>query len=188
MDSDSSSVSKVKLLLCFTAAFRRCFSKSRLDRAFIGLSQLDLLLVNTIHLFNRWLMPGIRLRSAAECRTCCIPCRYRQLITWPNQSIRAEQQATLQLGLQEVLVNAVRHGNGNDPLKCVRIRRILSPRWCVFQVQDEGPGLPAQARVSALPDRLDSASGRGLFLIHQCFEDVRWSRRGNRVQVAIRRA
>jgi serine/threonine-protein kinase RsbW len=100
----------------------------------------------------------------------------------------AEQQATLQLGLQEVLVNAVRHGNGNDPLKCVRIRRIISPRWCVFQVQDEGPGLPAQARVSALPDRLDSASGRGLFLIHQCFEDVRWSRRGNRVQVAIRRA
>jgi len=100
----------------------------------------------------------------------------------------AEQQATLQLGLQEVLVNAVRHGNGNDPLKCVRIRRILSPRWCVFQVQDEGPGLPAQARVSALPDRLDAASGRGLFLIHQCFEDVRWSRRGNRVQVAIRRS
>ena len=100
----------------------------------------------------------------------------------------AEQQATLQLGLQEVLVNAVRRGNGNDPLKCVRIRRILSPRWCVFQVQDEGPGLPAQARVSALPDRLDAASGRGLFLIHQCFEDVRWSRRGNRVQVAIRRA
>jgi len=100
----------------------------------------------------------------------------------------AEQQATLQLGLQEVLVNAVRHGNGNDPLKCVRIRRILSPRWCVFQVQDEGTGLPAQARVAALPDRLDAASGRGLFLIHQCFEDVRWSRRGNRVQVAMRRA
>ncbi|MGA0363595.1 MAG: ATP-binding protein [Vulcanococcus sp.] len=100
----------------------------------------------------------------------------------------AEQQATIQLGLQEVLVNAVRHGNGNDPLKCVRIRRILSPRWCVFQVQDEGPGLPAQARVAALPDRLDAASGRGLFLIHQCFEDVRWSRRGNRVQVAMRRA
>ena len=100
----------------------------------------------------------------------------------------SEQQATRQLGLQEFLVNAVRHGNGNDPLKCVRIRRILSPRWCVFQVQDEGPGLPAQARVAALPHRLDAASGRGLFLIHQCFEDVRWSRRGNRVQVAMRRA
>ena len=34
----------------------------------------------------------------------------------------------------------------------------------------------------------DAVSGRGLFLIHQCFDDVRWSRRGNRVQVALRRA
>lgn len=97
------------------------------------------------------------------------------------------QLGTLQLGLQEVLVNAVRHGNGNDPRKCLRVRRILTPRWLVFQVQDEGSGLPPQGRCSALPDEPDACSGRGLFLIHQCFEDVRWSRRGNRVQVAVRR-
>ena len=110
-----------------------------------------------------------------------------ELLLEPIQA--AEQLATLQLGLQEVLVNAVRHGNGNDPLKCVRVRRILTPQWCIFQVQDEGAGVPLQAhRSSALPDRLDALSGRGLFLIHQCFDDVRWSRRGNRVQVALRRA
>jgi hypothetical protein len=39
-----------------------------------------------------------------------------------------------------------------------------------------------------LPEAVDAACGRGLYLIHQCFEDVRWSRRGNRVQVAVRRA
>jgi len=55
-------------------------------------------------------------------------------------------------------------------------------------VQDEGPGVPPQARLAALPERLDALSGRGFFLIHQCFDDVRWSRRGNRVQVALRRA
>lgn len=93
----------------------------------------------------------------------------------------------LQLGLQEVLVNAVRHGNGNDPRKCLRVRRILTPHWVVFQVQDEGSGLDPEARRSSLPDRLDALSGRGLFLIHQCFDDVRWSGRGNRVQVALRR-
>ena len=109
-----------------------------------------------------------------------------ELLLEPIQT--AEQLATLQLGLQEVLVNAVRHGNGNDPLKCVRVRRILTPQWCIFQVQDEGAGVPLQARSSDLPDRLDALSGRGLFLIHQCFDDVRWSRRGNRVQVALRRA
>ena len=44
-----------------------------------------------------------------------------ELLLEPIQT--AEQLATLQLGLQEVLVNAVRHGNGNDPLKCVRVHR-----------------------------------------------------------------
>lgn len=101
---------------------------------------------------------------------------------------RSPQLGNLQLGLQEVLVNAVRHGNGNDPGKCLRVRRILTPRWLVFQVQDEGCGVPPQGRCPELPEALDAASGRGLFLIHQCFEDVRWSRRGNRVQVAARRA
>jgi serine/threonine-protein kinase RsbW len=99
----------------------------------------------------------------------------------------AEQLASLQLGLQEVLVNAVRHGNGSDPAKCLRVRRILTPHWLVFQVQDEGSGVPVQVRSGLLPDQPDAVGGRGLFLMHQCFEDVRWSRRGNRVQLAVRR-
>ena len=99
----------------------------------------------------------------------------------------AEQLASLQLGLQEVLVNAVRLGNGGDPRKCLRVRRILTPHWLVFQVQDEGDGVPVQVRSGSLPERPDVACGRGLFLMHQCFEDVRWSRRGNRVQLAVRR-
>lgn len=99
----------------------------------------------------------------------------------------APQRGSLQLGLQEVLVNAVRHGNRNDPAKCLRVRRILTPRWVVFQVQDEGAGVALEARSACLPERMDAISGRGLFLIHQCFDDVRWSPRGNRVQVALRR-
>jgi serine/threonine-protein kinase RsbW len=93
----------------------------------------------------------------------------------------------LQLGLQEALVNAVRHGNAGDPSKCLRVRRILTPNWLIWQIQDEGIGLPPQARSASLPDRLDANQGRGLFLIHQCFDDVRWSRRGNRLQLACRR-
>ncbi|MEB3354848.1 MAG: ATP-binding protein [Cyanobacteriota bacterium] len=96
-------------------------------------------------------------------------------------------QAQLQLGLQEALVNAVRHGNGGDPAKCLRIRRIESPRWLIWQVQDEGPGLSAEARRAQLPDCLDAVGGRGLFLIHHCFDDVRWSARGNRLQLAVSR-
>jgi serine/threonine-protein kinase RsbW len=96
-------------------------------------------------------------------------------------------QAELQLGLQEALVNAVRHGNGCDPGKCLRVRRIVTPRWVVWQVQDEGSGVPSDARRHSLPEPMDAVSGRGLFLIHHCFDDVRWSPRGNRLQVAVRR-
>jgi serine/threonine-protein kinase RsbW len=100
----------------------------------------------------------------------------------------ALRQAELQLGLHEALVNAVRHGNGCDPGKCLRVRRIVTPRWVVWQVQDEGPGVPSHARGRCLPERQDAISGRGLFLIHHCFDDVRWSSRGNRLQLAARRA
>lgn len=95
--------------------------------------------------------------------------------------------AQLQLGLHEVLVNAVRHGNGCDPAKCLRVRRILTPRWLVWQVQDEGLGLAPDARTASLPEQLDATGGRGLFLIHTCFDDVRWSSRGNRLQLAVSR-
>ena len=97
-------------------------------------------------------------------------------------------QSRLQLGLQEALVNAVRHGNGCDPQKCVRIRRIETPNWWIWQVQDEGPGVPGPSRCGVLPDHCEATSGRGLFLIHHCFDDVRWSRRGNRLQLAVSRS
>ena len=93
----------------------------------------------------------------------------------------------IELGLHEALVNAVRHGNSEDPSKRLRVRRILTPNWLVWQVQDEGNGMPIHARQACLPEQLCAKSGRGLFLIHQCFDDVRWSRRGNRLQVACRR-
>ena len=93
----------------------------------------------------------------------------------------------MELGLHEALVNAVRHGNSGDPNKILRVRRIITPKWFVLQIQDEGSGVPANARVNSLPPELEAESGRGLFLINNSFDDVRWSRRGNRLQLACRR-
>ena len=101
-------------------------------------------------------------------------------------------QGELKLGLHEDLVNAVRHGNNADPSKCLRVRRIESAFWLIWQVQDEGAGFafqrhPDQRTLGQLPLDHGATAGRGLFLIHQCFDDVRWSPRGNRVQLAITR-
>ena len=98
-----------------------------------------------------------------------------------------EISETIQLGLHEALVNAVRHGNSCDPNKKIRVRFILTPNWFVWQIQDQGCGIPISKRGSSLPPKLDANDGRGLFLIHHCFDDVRWSRKGNRVQLSCRR-
>ena len=93
----------------------------------------------------------------------------------------------IKLGLHEALVNAVKHGNNLDPTKVIRVKRIITPKWCIWQIQDEGKGLPFRNRKFNLPKKIDSINGRGLFIIHECFDDVRWSPKGNRLQLALKR-
>ena len=93
----------------------------------------------------------------------------------------------VKLGLHEALVNAVKHGNNLDPHKSIKVKRIITPNWGVWQIQDQGNGLEQKKRIFHLPKRVDSINGRGLYIIHECFDDVRWSPKGNRVQLALKR-
>ena len=91
------------------------------------------------------------------------------------------------LGLHEALINAVIHGNKLDPHKLIRVRRIITPNWCVWQIQDQGSGLELKKRVYTLPKEVSSYNGRGLYIINECFDDIRWSNKGNRLQLALKR-
>ena len=93
----------------------------------------------------------------------------------------------IKLGLHEALVNAVTHGNKLDPNKSIRVRRIITPNWCVWQIQDQGNGLEIKKRFYKLPKKLSSFNGRGLYIINECFDDIRWSNKGNRLQLALKR-
>ena len=98
-----------------------------------------------------------------------------------------ETAKKIELGLHEALVNAVVHGNLSNPNKVIRVRRILTPNWIVWQIQDEGLGIVEDKRVCCLPLNIEVNSGRGIYLIHKCFDDVRWSRKGNRLQLSLRK-
>tara|TARA_Y100000589_G_scaffold316642_1_gene341621 strand:- start:807 stop:1199 length:393 start_codon:yes stop_codon:yes gene_type:complete len=98
-----------------------------------------------------------------------------------------EQIYLIKLGLHEALVNAAKHGNNLDPSKIIKVKRIITPKWCVWQIEDQGEGLPHKERKFNLPKKVDSINGRGLFIIHECFDDVRWSPKGNRLQLALKR-
>ena len=91
------------------------------------------------------------------------------------------------MGLHEALVNAVVHGNLSNPNKVIRVRRILTPNWFVWQIQDEGNGIVKNKRLGSLPLENDANNGRGIYLIHKCFDDVRWSRKGNRLQLSLKK-
>ena len=93
----------------------------------------------------------------------------------------------IKLGLHEALINAVKHGNKLDPNKLIRVRRIITPNWCVWQIQDQGNGLDIKKRFYKLPKRLSALNGRGLYIINECFDDIRWSNKGNRLQLALKR-
>ena len=93
----------------------------------------------------------------------------------------------IKLGLHEALVNAVKHGNKLDPTKNIRVRIIITPNWCVWQIQDQGNGLEIKKRNYELPKKINSVNGRGLYIINECFDDIRWSCKGNRLQLALKR-
>ena len=93
----------------------------------------------------------------------------------------------IRLGLHEALVNAVKHGNNFDTSKIIKVKRIITPHWWVWIIQDQGQGMKKEERKFNLPKRIDSVSGRGLFIINECFDDVRWSPKGNKLQLALRR-
>ncbi|MFS8085319.1 MAG: ATP-binding protein, partial [Acidobacteriota bacterium] len=97
------------------------------------------------------------------------------------------EQSNLFVALDEAFVNAVRHGNRNDPGKLLRVTAELSAREAIFTVEDEGDGFDVQE----IPDPRDPAnlfksSGRGVLLIYNIMDEVEYSERGTRLKMVKR--
>jgi serine/threonine-protein kinase RsbW len=97
------------------------------------------------------------------------------------------ERSNLFIALDEAFVNAVKHGNKNDPTKLVRITAELSPQEARFTVEDEGEGF----NVDQIPDPRDPAnlfksSGRGVLLIYNIMDKVEYNERGNRLTMVKR--
>jgi anti-sigma regulatory factor (Ser/Thr protein kinase) len=91
----------------------------------------------------------------------------------------------IELALQEALANAVRHGCEGDATKsvwCTVTYREAGDVWIV--VRDPGPGFD----LSDVPNPLEStntlkASGRGIFLMNQLMDEVRFVDGGREVHM-----
>ena len=97
------------------------------------------------------------------------------------------ERSNLFIALDEAFVNAVKHGNKNDPTKLIRVTAELSPCEACFTVEDEGEGFDVQG----IPDPCDPAnlfktSGRGVLLIYNIMDEVEYNAQGNRVKMVKR--
>jgi len=73
---------------------------------------------------------------------------------------------SVHLMLEESIVNAIKHGNQNDPCKHVEVRYRISQEHVLVEVEDEGPGFSLPLVPDAtVPKNLHKPSGRGLLLI-----------------------
>src|SRR5262249_29766976 len=95
----------------------------------------------------------------------------------------------VRIALEEAIVNGLRHGNGGDSAKCVRIRCYAGPKILLAEVEDEGPGFNADLMPDpSLPENLAHPGGRGLMLMRHFMTWVHFSGRGNRVTMSKRRS
>lgn len=96
----------------------------------------------------------------------------------------------IELALQEALANAIRHGCHGDPTKSVECRVTYESTGDVLiVVRDPGPGFD----FTRVPNPLEDAnvlrpSGRGLFLIRQLMDEVRFASGGREIQMRKGRA
>jgi CheY-like chemotaxis protein len=97
------------------------------------------------------------------------------------------ERSNLFVALDEAFVNAVKHGNRNDPRKLVRITAELSSKEARFTVEDEGDGFNVQEIPDPRdPSNLFKTSGRGVLLIYNIMDEVKYNDRGNRLTMVKR--
>lgn len=86
------------------------------------------------------------------------------------------------LALEEAVVNAIKHGNGEDPAKRVQVISKVSSRRCWIQVQDEGSGFdPVDVPDCTRDENLEKPSGRGLMLMRNFMSLIEYNDSGNQV-------
>ncbi len=91
----------------------------------------------------------------------------------------------IELALREALANAIEHGSGHDPSKEVQCCVACDhERGMLIIVRDPGPGFdPASIPSPILGKNLFSTGGRGIYLINQLMDEVRYEKGGTEIHM-----
>jgi serine/threonine-protein kinase RsbW len=100
-----------------------------------------------------------------------------------------KQVFAARLALEEAISNGVRHGNGQDPRKVVKVRFHIDEQGLQAEVEDEGPGFnPTKVPDPLAPENLEREGGRGILLIRRYMTQAEYNDRGNCLRLALARS
>ncbi len=94
----------------------------------------------------------------------------------------------IRLALEEAIVNAIKHGNGMDPDKAVRIWCRVTQENVRVEIEDEGEGFTVEEVPDPTADEnLERPCGRGIMLMRAFMTEISFNSRGNRVTLVKNR-
>lgn len=132
---------------------------------------------------------------------CCIPSSLEkicfvvgEIIGYLQQHVDNLDDCTIfevRVVLNEIISNAIRHGNKNDESKHVKLSAGTTENgYAFFIVEDEGNGFNCGERQFCCTGLVDSndlndikESGRGILIVNSLCDKVKFNSRGNKVVI-----
>lgn len=102
------------------------------------------------------------------------------------EDVARKLRLNFRVSLSEALANAMIYGNGRDPSKRVRVEVVLYTGSLTARVTDEGDGFdPTRVQDPCTPRNRMKVGGRGLHLMRNLMDEVRYNDRGNSVTLVL---
>ncbi|MFT5207082.1 MAG: serine/threonine-protein kinase RsbW [Candidatus Omnitrophota bacterium] len=90
----------------------------------------------------------------------------------------------IRLCFEELLINAMKHGNGLVCEVMVRITVAYNDKEVYICVTDDGPGFnPEHVKDPTVEANLNAVSGRGVFLVRHLMNEVRYGTFGSSAEI-----
>jgi serine/threonine-protein kinase RsbW len=111
---------------------------------------------------------------------------------WPRgeqEDGRPDPYFGIQMALEEAVVNAVKHGNQEDPTKKVTVTTCVTADLISIEVQDQGNGFnPMEVPDPTADENLERPCGRGLMFMRRFMTAVEYNSIGNFVAMTLLRS
>jgi serine/threonine-protein kinase RsbW len=99
-----------------------------------------------------------------------------------KELIPAEVYGNVMVATTEAILNAINHGNQNDPEKTLEFYAEFDDKTLIIKVVDQGKGFDHSALLDpTTAENVENLSGRGIFIIHNLADQVTFENNGSTI-------